>query len=130
VLGRTPLFFLFTPGLSRALTTTAFLTVFPIQGDQRFDAVAALDRDLSAEALAKVEGDAPDRPAYAPVRPHPLLPGFDEAFAQNAKARYAATEEFDRLFSTGTGNRQKSSGTAIWLQGEALPRNSSRDVRQ
>src|SRR5271166_226931 len=30
------------------------------------------------------EGDAPDRPAYAPIPPHPLLPGFAEAFAQDA----------------------------------------------
>jgi hypothetical protein len=31
--------------------------------------VAALDRDLSAEALAKTEADAPDRPARAPDGP-------------------------------------------------------------
>jgi hypothetical protein len=42
------------------------------------------------------EGDAPDRPAHAPIRPHPLLPGFAEAFAQDTPRNRNERIEIER----------------------------------
>src|ERR1039458_1069953 len=83
------------PALAHAQQRDPGRPVFGKEAKHR-DRIDAAPLDAAFALALDCEGDAPDRPAHAPIRPHPLLPGCAEAFAQDAPRDWNERIEIER----------------------------------